>query len=79
MELNEGEIKCPECYGNKKITDPKLSYIYWITCPKCKGKGKLDWIENIVGKKEEFRLDFSVEYTIQYLTGSNSFFKNNIA
>ena len=27
-------------------------YIKYITCEKCHGTGKLDWIENLVGKKQ---------------------------
>ena len=26
MELNEGEVICPDCNGEKKIADPKLNY-----------------------------------------------------
>lgn len=39
------EFVCYNCNGKKRI---KLK-----ECPVCNGYGRLDWIENIVGKKEE--------------------------
>ena len=58
MILNPGEIICDKCNGKK--TFPVLPVLNRIThihitevkCPKCKGTGKLDWIENVVGKKQ---------------------------
>jgi RecJ-like exonuclease len=41
-----GEKECPACEGTGRIMS---DYPYSETCPKCKGKGTLDWIENIVG------------------------------
>lgn len=43
FELKEGEYECSECNGTGKAGIPYL-------CPRCQGAGKLDWIENIVGK-----------------------------
>jgi len=43
------EIKCPQCDGNGY--DNKGSI-----CNKCIGEGKLDWIENIVGKLRDYNL-----------------------
>jgi len=43
--LKEGEIICPKCHGEdgaEPYSDEE--------CSKCYGEGKLDWIENIVGK-----------------------------
>jgi len=45
-ELKEGEIKCPDCDGDGEVMG---DYPFSETCPKCKGKGTLDWIENIMG------------------------------
>lgn len=48
--LKEGEMVCPKCEGGSwpqkflDITSPS-----WVRCPKCKGKGTLDWVENIMG------------------------------
>lgn len=57
MKLNPGEVKCKNCngYGSlnpylKKKSSKSYSLI-GIKCPKCLGTGKLDWIENVVGKK----------------------------
>ena len=40
--LKEGEVICSKCNGTKIINDG------W-PCPKCFGKGKLDWITNAMG------------------------------
>jgi len=43
------EFICEECNGTGRI---KLSNRpSFIACPKCKGLGKLDWIEYITGEK----------------------------
>jgi len=41
--------KCKECNGTGEIEVTGVDYNY--TCPVCKGDGKFDWIEAIVGKK----------------------------
>ncbi len=46
MKLNTGDVICDKCNG-------KNAGSYDIVCTKCHGSGKLDWIENIVGKKLE--------------------------
>ena len=43
-ELNEGEEYCNECLGT--------GFLNHLTCLKCKGSGKLDWVEKVTGKKE---------------------------
>lgn len=45
--LNEelGEIFCDKCNG----TGTYPSGMYQLRCPKCQGKKKLDWCEQIVG------------------------------
>ena len=49
MKLELGEIKCDKCKGKKNINRG----VYGIVpCSKCKGVGKLDWIKNVVGKRE---------------------------
>lgn len=42
------EMECPKCLGVGEVLPPKKHYGINV-CPKCKGKGTLDWIENIVG------------------------------
>ncbi len=51
MQLKEGEMICRQCKGHGEIIK-KIDDIDRIlkTCNKCFGTGKLDWIENIVGK-----------------------------
>jgi len=54
MKLEEGEVICPQCEGTGKPNNNKFENFYLVpkVCDKCHGSGKLDWIENIVGKKE---------------------------
>lgn len=49
-----GEYLCEPCNGWGRIIneDGTLRTLY-VQCPRCLGDGKLDWIENIVGKSEE--------------------------
>ena len=47
FKLEEGEMVCDKCEGGGK------SWIYTTPCSKCQGEGKVDWIENIVGRKPE--------------------------
>ncbi len=44
--LQDGEVVCGECQGG-------IRYGWLLSCLRCGGTGKLDWIENIVGKKRE--------------------------
>jgi hypothetical protein len=44
VKLEFGEVVCDKCHGNGK----------W--CKKCGGDGKLDWVENIVGKRSNLVL-----------------------
>jgi len=50
IDLKEGEIVCDKCSGTGR-NQVKNNYIIRGTCPKCFGRGKLDWIENITGIK----------------------------
>ncbi len=58
-KLKDGEIICDECNGAGKITDRRFVNLesdpYVKRCPKCHGDGKLDWVENIVGKTDDFQ------------------------
>jgi DnaJ-class molecular chaperone len=54
MKLKPGEYKCDRCNGTGEIeliNPDSFIGVYYEWCPKCKGEGKLDWIENVVGKK----------------------------
>ena len=53
--LEEGEVICSKCEGVgfvDKIKSDNTS-LYKGSCPKCHGTGKLDWIENVLGKKPD--------------------------
>jgi len=49
MELKPGEMVCSECSGQGEIVSPGHSHHWSKLCPKCKGKGIVDWVENIMG------------------------------
>jgi len=50
IELNDGEIICSKCDGSG-VHYNRMD-ISTFVCSKCLGRGKLDWIENIVGVKK---------------------------
>jgi DnaJ-class molecular chaperone len=54
-EENEFYV-CNECTG--KGYQKEKRDVYVRICPKCKGAGRLDWIENIVGKKSRNKIYF---------------------
>jgi len=43
MASDDGQCDCKVCHGNKAIRD--VIEIRCI-CPRCKGKGKTDWVSN---------------------------------
>ncbi len=59
MRLKKGETKCDKCNGvgwYEETTNVTFNKHLWhidqnIICDKCRGTGKLDWIERIVGKR----------------------------
>jgi len=59
-DLEVGEVVCNKCNGKRRIrTDKPKWWQLRLTeieslCPKCFGDGKLDWIENAVGKKRPY-------------------------
>ncbi len=46
MKLEKGEVICSNCNGSGNHQDNSK-----FTCQTCCGSGKLDWLENIVGKR----------------------------
>ena len=77
MELNKdkGEIICPKCKGSGNQADwmHLPDYRAYMECSHCNGEGKLDWIENVVGKKPEdkvFRLRY--DWGFKLISGHNN-------
>jgi len=56
LKLELGEVLCSKCKGETFIryTEKRGNGFYPMKqiCDKCKGHGKLDWIENITGIKK---------------------------
>ena len=44
---------CPTCLGSGELI-PREEHFGVIRCGKCKGHGIIDWVENVVGKKQHF-------------------------
>lgn len=51
MDLNPGDVLCTECDGEGAIHSSHPDGASMV-CDKCKGYGKLDWIENVTGVKD---------------------------
>jgi len=52
--VEDGEHICDRCGGVGHVPGKYNSYTRKCKrdkCPKCKGAGKLDWVERIFGKK----------------------------
>jgi RecJ-like exonuclease len=60
LHLEEWEMLCNKCNGSG---DDPFSNTFTTTCPKCRGAGKVDWLENILGKKRILRGTFSYDDT----------------
>jgi len=54
MILEEGEMVCHKCKGKGHWYEESEFGDSLIICQWCQGKGKVDWIENIVGARSEF-------------------------
>ncbi len=61
MHNNIDKFVCSECNG-RCVTEQAYIFVFegsimegtrMIDCPKCLGDGEVDWIENIVGKKDD--------------------------
>ena len=61
MKLEEYEIICSDCSGSGL----DQTRIYKYSCGKCNGEGKLDWIENVVGKRKPSRYVRPGSYTVE--------------
>lgn len=50
IHLEEGEMICDKCEGCGGLPSKVQPDELQRTCDKCQGTGKVDWIENVVGK-----------------------------
>ena len=78
VQLKEGEVICDRCQGtchepNSNDNDELCTEI----CGRCLGHGKLDWIENIVGKIREKR-KLSSSWTVSQSTEVKGIFSYDI-
>jgi hypothetical protein len=57
LTLLENEYLCEPCNGWGRVMneDGEIRTIY-VQCPRCLGEGKLDWVENVVGKLKKWRM-----------------------
>lgn len=62
MKLKDGEYLCDKCNGRGSLPTRNPDVV--TKCPKCHGKKKLDWIENIIGvtKNKPEQLDVMKEW-----------------
>lgn len=67
------EFVCKKCEGTgcyraitTDVKDPRF-----LNCPECQGEGKLDWVENIVGKKIKKR-SLAAEWSLSSVTSLKS-------
>ena len=83
MELKEGEVQCSECHGsgNRAKWNQIPDYKCYLMCDKCNGKGKMDWIEAVVGVKPEpnLKLNFTMQYGMKMNLGPNLGILSNCA
>jgi len=65
MKLEEYEIICPKCNGSGLDQTRDQTGINKYHCQKCNGTGRLDWIENIIGKRKRSKLIRPGVYTTE--------------
>ncbi len=60
IQLNDGEKFCPKCDGKGKVKQNGyyLTTNIVLTCDKCLGDGKIDWIEKATGKQNRLLRQF---------------------
>jgi len=69
IDLKEGEIICDRCNGTgyRDISNIPVRYnrktglpfFESTSCTICKGTGKLDWIDNVFGKEDDYSYDWN--------------------
>lgn len=56
-------FKCSVCNGNGHLVKIENNQVSMVYCSRCKGKGFLDWLENIIGPNVDINLEpvFTIE------------------
>jgi hypothetical protein len=70
IKLLPGEIVCDKCNGRGYKNAEGDKYIFTFRCNKCKGAGKLTWVENVFGIKPNYN------YLNELLNAANGFFND---
>lgn len=60
---------CTKCSGHGLVKNCKEQYKE--LCPQCKGRGKLDWLEKILGKNIENEQHRPIDFICKKCGGSN--------
>jgi len=68
------KTKCTKCKGKGYVMDSTITSRISHVCSKCKGVGKLDWIEQVLGKKSLLRGRYYYEFSL-YSAGSSKVVK----
>jgi DnaJ-class molecular chaperone len=71
--MEEGYTECDKCEGSgyqKSNYKSNNECGYSKLCTKCRGDGKLDWVEAVVGKRP-YNLDFITDIDITSLYAHN--------
>lgn len=52
IELLPGEEVCPKCKGTGNNTDKKGHTSFDFICFRCRGTGKIDWVQKAMGPQK---------------------------
>mgnify|MGYP002628953280 CR=1 FL=1 len=75
MEIEPGEVICDKCNGTGETIRLFMFNYSGMNehgerkdmCPKCKGDGKLDWIDNVLGKKPVFKFKMHHQWGVRLM------------
>jgi len=80
LSLGPGEMICPKCNGTGKpsrVINGMSVYTSIYSCEKCHGEGKLDFVENVVGKKRR-HFNFDSSSQMHYMFRYTSMIKDEV-
>ena len=64
ITLEEGERFCTKCDGKGKVPRNNTilgQTVILLVCNECLGDGKIDWVEEVVGKKRMVMYGYSAD------------------